>query len=302
VKKYIVITTINEPTEAIIKFSEMKDWELIIVGDLKTPHDSYKNIRCSYFSPKLQESLYPKISKIIGWNTSVRRNLGFIEAYNRGADIIALTDDDNIPYDFWGQNMMIGKEVTLDYWTTSNKVFDPLFVTDHPHLWHRGYPITDVGKRNAYYSEDGIKIKPLIQVDLWDGNPDVDALERMIFDISDIKLRIDWPFCTNKISPFDSQNTFISRDLIKYFMLISGVGRVDDIWGSYLLQMTYKSDNPYIVYSRPSVYQKRNEHDLLDDFNLEVYGYNNTTKFLNKTLDKYSSIMETYAVYQSYFN
>ena len=49
--------------------------------------------------------------------------------------------------------------------------------------------------------------------------------------------------------------------------------------------MTYKSDNPYIVYSRPSVYQKRNEHDLLDDFNLEVYGYNNTTKFLNKTLD-----------------
>ena len=28
-KKFIVCTTINEPTEALVKFSEMKDWELM---------------------------------------------------------------------------------------------------------------------------------------------------------------------------------------------------------------------------------------------------------------------------------
>ena len=36
-KKVIVTTTINKPTIAIKKFDEMKDWTLIVVGDLKTP-------------------------------------------------------------------------------------------------------------------------------------------------------------------------------------------------------------------------------------------------------------------------
>ena len=40
-KKIIVTTTIKEPTKAILKFCEKKDWSFIIVGDKKTPHESY---------------------------------------------------------------------------------------------------------------------------------------------------------------------------------------------------------------------------------------------------------------------
>jgi len=36
-KKFIISTTINPPTEAIKKFDNLKDWNLIISGDLKTP-------------------------------------------------------------------------------------------------------------------------------------------------------------------------------------------------------------------------------------------------------------------------
>ena len=42
-KKIIVTTTINEPTEALIKYSNFKDWKLIIVGDLKTPQKNLIN-------------------------------------------------------------------------------------------------------------------------------------------------------------------------------------------------------------------------------------------------------------------
>ena len=35
--KYIITTTINNPTEAIHKFDNMSDWKLIVVGDKKTP-------------------------------------------------------------------------------------------------------------------------------------------------------------------------------------------------------------------------------------------------------------------------
>jgi len=36
-RKFVVITSINYPTEAIKKFSTTKDWQVILVADLKTP-------------------------------------------------------------------------------------------------------------------------------------------------------------------------------------------------------------------------------------------------------------------------
>jgi hypothetical protein len=38
-RKIIVTTTINPPTEAILKFDAMEDWDLVVIGDLKTPKD-----------------------------------------------------------------------------------------------------------------------------------------------------------------------------------------------------------------------------------------------------------------------
>ena len=37
VKKVIVTTTINPPTEAILRFDAMTDWDLVVIGDKKTP-------------------------------------------------------------------------------------------------------------------------------------------------------------------------------------------------------------------------------------------------------------------------
>src|SRR5689334_21384192 len=129
--KYIVTTSIYEPSEATIKFSNMKDWVLIVVGDKKTPHDLYKNLpNCLYLSPEFQETNYPELSEAIGWNCIMRRNIGFIEAYKRGADIVASIDDDNIPYENWGKNLLVGKFVELDTYDSYVGVFDPMKVTN----------------------------------------------------------------------------------------------------------------------------------------------------------------------------
>ena len=108
--KYIVTTTINSPTEATLKFCEKKNWNFIIVGDLKTPHNEYfalekKYRNVYYMHPDMQDKMYTALSAAIGWNKIMRRDLGFCEAYRLGADIIATVDDDNLPYENWGENI-----------------------------------------------------------------------------------------------------------------------------------------------------------------------------------------------------
>ncbi|HZZ21643.1 MAG TPA: hypothetical protein VFE60_03265, partial [Roseiarcus sp.] len=95
-KKVIVTTTINPPTKAIHKFDSTPDWELVVIGDLKTPKD-YSLKRGAYYSPESQEKYDKALSDAIGWNCIQRRNLGLLIAHDMGAEVVAIVDDDNIP-------------------------------------------------------------------------------------------------------------------------------------------------------------------------------------------------------------
>src|ERR1700744_2007627 len=116
-KKVIITTTINLPTEAILKFDLMPDWKLVVIGDLKTPA-GYSLKKGIYVAPEVQESYDKELSDAIGWNTTARRNFGLLWAKDMGADIVAVIDDDNIPYDDWGKNLMIGNETEVNYYET----------------------------------------------------------------------------------------------------------------------------------------------------------------------------------------
>ena len=283
-KKYIITTTINEPTIATKKFCKLavkQDFIFVIVGDTKTPHESYRKLENSnviYLSPEQQEDLYKELSDTIGWKSIQRRNIGFVYAYDQGADIIATIDDDNIPYDNWGDNILINKEVEIELFShkTSN-VFDPISPTNHNDLWHRGYPIELVpSKNNIEYKGKTIR-KIRIQADFWDGDPDIDALCRLS-KMPVCKFNQFNPFGSNQIAPFNSQNTFLSREVIPYYAVLPHAGRMDDIWGSYIVQYYFPSS---VIYNRATVYQDRNEQDLVTNLENEVIGYRNTLNLIN---------------------
>ena len=107
-KKIIVSTSINNPTEGIKKFDKLTDWKLIVVGDKKTPKN-YKLKNGIYLSPIDQIKIDKKLSDLIGWNCIERRNMGLLLAKKLGANLVALVDDDNIPYENWGKNILVGK-------------------------------------------------------------------------------------------------------------------------------------------------------------------------------------------------
>lgn len=285
-KKVIVTTTINSPTAAIKKFDEMKDWDLVVVADKKTPHN-YTLKRGIFLSVEIQEKYDKKLSDLIGWNCIQRRNFGLLWAHDLKADVIALVDDDNIPYDNWGKNLMIGKKTKVNYYETDLSAFDPVGATNYKNLWHRGYPLQLLSKRN--YSRKIVRnIIPDIQADFWNGDPDIDAICRMEHSPECKFQKNYFPIASNKISPFNSQNTFISRMVLKNYFLFSNIGRMDDIWAAYYTQaLGFK-----VVYGEASVYQLRNIHDLTRDMKAEFLGYEHNIKIVEKIVHNPNSIKD----------
>jgi hypothetical protein len=267
--KVIVTTSIHPPTEAIRAFDAMEEWVLVVVGDKKTPRDFHLQ-RGIYVTPEEQEKYDPALSEAIGWNCIQRRNFGFLWARDMNADLIATVDDDNIPLEVWGRDLLVGNEVEVDYYETDLPAFDPIGATNHGHLWHRGYPLQLVSRRE-YARKVRKTLHVDIQADFWNGDPDVDAICRIEHAP---QCRFDparFPMAANKIGPFDSQNTFFTADCLKDYFMFPHVGRMDDIWAAYYVQAKGRQ----VVYNRPSVYQARNEHDLRRDMRDEYIGYEN---------------------------
>jgi len=285
-KKFIVTTTINEPTIATKKFCKIaqeKDWTFVIAGDTKTPHELYYKLQedysnFKYLHPQDQENLYPALSDAIGWKSIQRRNVALLYAYDQGAEIIATIDDDNIPYDNWGDNVMVGQWKEVDIFDHKiYNVFDPLSPTYYDDLWHRGYPIELVPNKNEIEYKGKHMRKVMIQADFWDGDPDIDAICRLS-KMPVCKFEDFEPFASNQIAPFNSQNTFLHRDVIPYYSVLPHAGRMDDIWGAYIVQKYFPGS---VVYNKATVYQDRNEQDLVTNLENEVIGYRGTLDLIN---------------------
>ena len=299
-KKVIVTTTINPPTAAIEKYAANPDWSLIVIGDKKTPEGLFAKFDCDFWSCERQAQAFPELSELLGWNTIQRRNIGFLVALQAGATVIATVDDDNIPYENWGQDVKVGQEIEVTSYS-SELVFDPLSVTNYSQLWHRGFPIQRLSRRDSSPTTEKIVVD--VQADFWNGDPDIDAICRMehspecVFDDS------CFPFTSSTYSPFNSQNTFLSNRALREYFMFPYIGRMDDIWGSYILQ----SKGFRTLYSKATVYQNRNNHNLTDDFRKEVLGYERTEEFINSLSSKAFDLAgfvgdKSYAAYLAYLD
>jgi hypothetical protein len=274
--KAIVTTTIYAKNETLEKYDNIKDWTLIVVGDQKTPKDfSLKN--GIYLNPSEQEKLAKNLSDLIGWNCIQRRSLAFVMAKKLGADIIATIDDDNIPLDNWGNNLAIGKEIDVTEYVVDTLAFDPIGITNYPHLWHRGFPLELLRKRKLL-SQNKIRGNFDIQACFWNGDPDIDAICRMEHAPECDFDPIFFPFCSNKMGPFNSQNTFISKEVLPHYFMFPSIGRMDDIWASYYVQaLGFRA-----FYDLPTVYQARNPQNLIKNMEAEYLGYSNNMSLLER--------------------
>jgi hypothetical protein len=227
----------------------------------------------------MQEKYDKDLSDAIGWNCIQRRNFGLLIANDMHADVVAVIDDDNIPLSGWGKNIMVGYDVEVNYYETTLPAFDPIGATNYSHLWHRGFPLQLLSKRD-YSSKSKRIVHCDIQADFWNGDPDIDAICRMEHAPECSFNDEYFPLAANKIAPFNSQNTFISGRALRDYFLFPHIGRMDDIWAAFYLQA--KGFN--VVFGKASVYQDRNIHDLVRDMKQEYLGYENNLNLVQQLI------------------
>ena len=175
--KCVIITTINKPTETILKHIQNTEYDVIIVGDNKTPND-YKNLNCIYIDIPSQKKLFPELCELLPYNHYCRKNLGYLYAIKKGYKIIYETDDDNIPYDNFDNILQYNN---IQMITEQNNVWINIFkyFTNNAYIWPRGFPLSLLKNNPNYLIQDTDKIPSIIN-GLVENDPDVDALFRII--------------------------------------------------------------------------------------------------------------------------
>ena len=290
--KWIVVTTIQYPTQALKTLASLPDWHLVVVGDKKTPQDWHLE-NCDYLSVQTQEQLPYKIIKYLPWNHYCRKNIGYLYAIEHGAKIIYETDDDNIVL---GNITYLPKLTkTLCYATDATSV-NPYAHFGQPNVWPRGYPLNRITTHLPYKLIDQQTFIP-IQQGLVNKDPDVDAIFRLTheqeitFDANQRPVTLP----ANTMCPFNSQNTlFHSNAFWGLLIPITTSFRVCDIWRSYWVQRMLWDLNASLCFLPPTAVQYRNEHNLLKDFADELDVYLKAEELI-KFLNQWHSTKEDFA-------
>jgi hypothetical protein len=271
----IVITSIFAPTEAVLeiaKHNQDNTFDFIIAGDLKSPED-YDLPHCIYYTIEQQKSDIFSLGRLCPPNHYARKNLGYLRAISRNCAYLVETDDDNIPLSgFWATpHQSPEARVCSDQdWVNIYCYFSDALI------WPRGLPLHAVQQRPTPLEELSIqRLNCPIQQGLADENPDVDAIYRLIcslpqsFQGKDAVALGRGSWC-----PFNSQNTIWFPDAYPLLYLPAYCSfRMTDIWRSFVAQRICWENDWLLLFFPSTVYQKRNEHDLMKDFRDEVTGY-----------------------------
>ena len=274
-KKYIVITSVNDPSEAILRFREWAGWHLVVVGDRKSPV-AWDCPGVTYLNLEQQYARFGALAKVIPENSYKRKTLGYVYAIQSGAEVILESDDDNIPYanaretvetDLAGSRDLLPLVSSASGWINAYREFGA------PTCWPRGYPLDRINQAETlHYSPGGDGVKWGVLQYLADEDPDVDAIFRLTRGgtVSFAKNR-GMRLGRGVFGPFNSQATVWVRETFPFLFLPLGVtDRVTDILRGYMALPCLWQCGYTLAYASPIVHQVRNEHNLLRDFELEL--------------------------------
>ncbi|KAG1653665.1 putative glycosyltransferase STELLO1 [Nymphon striatum] len=290
--KWIILTSINPVTEDVKKLAKIPGYQVLVVGDTKTP-ENYSFPGVIYLNLETQYSLDYNILKFTPENNYARKNIGFLYAIQHGAKLIYETDDDNAPWPDLNLNSFYTDDSITSLVVNTHGAYNPLAHFGQPSMWPRGHPLEKIttGIPRDYHIEK--TSRPAIQQGLVNGDPDVDALFRLTRKLKDSNLNVTFDSTTppvilseGALTSYNSQNTMTSYNGFWSLLLPSYISiRVSDIWRGYCAQRLMWLVGERLMYLPPNAYQFRNGHDYIKDMILEYQLYEEAGQYVDFLLN-----------------
>ena len=251
--------------------------QVVIIGDTKSPAD-FALPGARFLGIEAQHATGLASARLCPTRHYARKNLGYLLAIRGGIDLIQETDDDNLPIDgFFDPVARAAAVPTLQQagWANVYRYF-----ADGT-IWPRGLPLDEIhGALPAFETLTVETADCPIQQGLANGNPDVDAIFRLVSP-RDVTFRPDRRLALGSDTwcPFNSQNTVWFPDAFPLLYLPAHCSfRMTDIWRSFVAQRIAWANGWSVLFHHATVWQDRNPHNLMRDFEDEIPGYTNNAR------------------------
>lgn len=304
----IVVTTIFEPAwldgylDNIAEYGRTDEVTIRIICDRKTPRsvwqaaDEARQRGFRVDCPELdeQEAFLRSlgIADLVPWNTDNRRNIGFLRAWESGAEVLISIDDDNYcreGSDFVGSHHVVGRRASAgdeaglaggDWFN----ICSLLEVEPAARVYPRGFPYAAKGVQEARITPAfGGDPNAVIAMNagLWLADPDTDAITRLALNPRVVNASTTAVLFEPRIwTPVNTQNTALVRDAVPaYYYVRMGfelqgmqIDRFGDILSGYFAQACAKRLGHLVRVGGPIVEHRRTPHNLFKDLHQELAG------------------------------
>ncbi|VFQ72210.1 unnamed protein product [Cuscuta campestris] len=279
-EKWIVVSVSHYPSGSLEKLARIKGWQVVAVGNSKTPKDwSLKGT--VYLSLEMQAELGFRVVDFLPYDSYVRKTVGYLFAIQHGAKKIFDVDDrtdvvDNdigkhFDVELFGEGAR--QEVILQYSheNPNRTVVNPYIHFGQRSVWPRGLPLENVGEigDEEFYTEV-FGGRQFIQQGISNGLPDVDSifyftrkskLEPFDIRFDDHAPKVALP--QGIMVPVNSFNTIFHSSAFWGLMLpVSVSSMASDVLRGYMAQRILWEIGGYVVVYPPTIYR----HDRVEAY------------------------------------
>jgi hypothetical protein len=234
-------------------------------------------------------SSYEKYASVIPERCHAETSFGFLVAYEENPDFVIELDDDVFAFEGYNiidnhfDNLFNQRGITVSSKCKWYNTLENLELSSSTPIFPRGHPYAPETRKENY---DWInrRNKCVLNMGLWAGNPDLDALTILYNGGLDSKCSIKaLNYKRDKVIvdrgtyfAICSMNTsFVPKIIPAFYQLymnFMGIDRFDDIWSGIFLKKIADHLGDRICLGRPLIYHDKRPRSVFDDLKKELEG------------------------------